>query len=304
MFSILIPTFNNLNYLKICIESLRKNSNFNHQIIVHVNEGKDDTIKYLKQNNLDYTFSEKNIGMSLALNTASKLAKEKYIIISHDDFYYCPNWDKEFVKEINLLNHNNFYFSGTMVGATDNNKIDYDSLPPLFNAGLTFKDFNETKLLNNLKEIQTFDFQGSTKHPALVHIDIWNKVGGWSDDFFPTGGDDTDFVIKLWNENIRIFKGLGKSSVYHFGSITTRKKDKSLFTYLGNRGNKIFLLKWKIGINFFEYFYLRSGIDKNKNKIFRKYDGPLNQPIKGIRYYFELLKIKFQLFYLKIISYK
>ena len=304
MFSILIPTFNNLNYLKICIESLRKNSNFNHQIIVHVNEGKDDTIKYLKQNNLDYTFSEKNIGMSLALNTASKLAKEKYIIISHDDFYYCPNWDKEFVKEINLLNHNNFYFSGTMVGATDNNKIDYNSLPPLFNAGLTFKDFDETKLLNNLKEIQTFDFQGSTKHPALVHIDIWNKVGGWSDDFFPTGGDDTDFVIKLWNENIRIFKGLGKSSVYHFGSITTRKKDKSLFTYLGNRGNKIFLLKWKIGINFFEYFYLRSGIDKNKNKIFRKYDGPLNQPIKNIRYYFELLKIKFQLFYLKIISYK
>ena len=81
MFSILIPTFNNLNYLKICIESLRKNSNFNHQIIVHVNEGKDDTIKYLKQNNLDYTFSEKNIGMSLALNTASKLAKEKYIIV-------------------------------------------------------------------------------------------------------------------------------------------------------------------------------------------------------------------------------
>ena len=38
MFSILLPTLNNLNYLKICIDSL-KNSKFNHQIIVHVNEG-------------------------------------------------------------------------------------------------------------------------------------------------------------------------------------------------------------------------------------------------------------------------
>ena len=52
MFSILIPTFNNLEYLKICIDSLKKNSNFLHQIIVHVNEGTDGTIKYLKENNI------------------------------------------------------------------------------------------------------------------------------------------------------------------------------------------------------------------------------------------------------------
>ena len=40
MFSILIPTFNNIDYLKLCIESIRKNSKFNHQIIVHINEDK------------------------------------------------------------------------------------------------------------------------------------------------------------------------------------------------------------------------------------------------------------------------
>ena len=73
MFSILIPSYNNIEYLKICINSIKKNSNFKHQIIVHVNEGSDKTIEYLKKNNLDFTYSEKNIGMSLALNTASKL---------------------------------------------------------------------------------------------------------------------------------------------------------------------------------------------------------------------------------------
>ena len=46
--------------------------------------------------------------------------------------------------------------------------------------------------------------------------------------------------MKLWKNNVRIYKGIGSSLAYHFGSITTRKKDKSLFTYLGNRGNKIF----------------------------------------------------------------
>ena len=52
MFSILIPTYNNLEYLKICINSIKKNSNFKHQIIVHVNEGSDKTVEYLKKNNL------------------------------------------------------------------------------------------------------------------------------------------------------------------------------------------------------------------------------------------------------------
>ena len=48
MFSIIIPTFNNLDYLKVCIKSLRKNSKFNHQILPHVNVGDDGTEDYLK----------------------------------------------------------------------------------------------------------------------------------------------------------------------------------------------------------------------------------------------------------------
>ena len=49
MFSIVIPTFNNLNYLKTCLESISKNPYFKHDIIVHVNEGTDGTIEYIKK---------------------------------------------------------------------------------------------------------------------------------------------------------------------------------------------------------------------------------------------------------------
>ena len=294
MFSILIPSYNNLEYLKTCINSLKKNSEYTHQIIVHINEGTDGSLEYVKENNFEYTYSENNIGMPKALNKASKLAKFDYILISHDDFYYCPGWDSEFVKEINNIKHNNFYLSGTMVGA---GQIEFD-------AGQTVDNFNETKLLNNLDNIKTFDFQGTTKCPGLVHKDIWKMVGGWSEEFSPTGGDDTDFAMKLWQNNIRIFKGLGSSLAYHFGSITTRKKDKSLFTYLGSRGNKIFLKKWGISINFFEKVYLKSGLDENKKLIFNKYQNLLTDPIKNLDYYIDLIKVKFQLFYLKVINYK
>ena len=34
MFSIIIPTFNNLDYLKLCIKSIRQNSKYSHQILL------------------------------------------------------------------------------------------------------------------------------------------------------------------------------------------------------------------------------------------------------------------------------
>ena len=294
MFSILIPSYNNLEYLKICISSIKKNSNYNHQIIVHINEGTDGTLEYIKENNLEFTFSNKNIGMPKALNKASKLSKKDYILISHDDFYYCPGWDEELMNNIVSINHKNFYLSSTMVGAGQ----------VLFDAGQTVDTFDEDKLLNNLENIKTIDFQGTTKCPGLVHKEIWERVGGWSEEFSPTGGDDTDFAMKLWKINIRIFKGLGKSLAYHFGSITTRKKDKSLFTYLGSRGNKIFLKKWRISINFFEKYYLNSGLDKNKKLIFNEYNGPLSKPLININYLFDLLKCKLFYYYLILKNFK
>ena len=294
MFSILIPSYNNLNYLKLCIESLEKNSKFEHQIIIHVNEGSDGTLDYVQKNNFDYTYTSENIGMPKALNKASTLSKLDYILISHDDFYYCPGWDEVLVAEINLMNHKNYYLSSTMVGA---GQVQFD-------AGETTETFDESKLLKNLENIKTFNFQGTTKCPGLIHKTIWKKVGGWSEEFSPTGGDDTDFAMKLWKSDIRIFKGMGSSLAYHFGSITTRKKNKSLFTYLGSKGNKIFLKKWGLTINFFEKFYLKSGLDNNKKLIFNRYDGPLKNPKKNINYYINLFKVKIVMLYILLFKFK
>ena len=59
MFSILIPTYNNLEYLKICLDSLKKHSKYDHQIIIHINEGADGSLEYIKENNYTYTSLKK-----------------------------------------------------------------------------------------------------------------------------------------------------------------------------------------------------------------------------------------------------
>ena len=58
-FSILIPSWNNLAYLKTCIESIEKNSFYTHQIIVLINEGTFGSIPWAKtKDNIDYILSK------------------------------------------------------------------------------------------------------------------------------------------------------------------------------------------------------------------------------------------------------
>ena len=79
MFSIIIPTYNNLKYLKVCIQSIKKNSLHKHEIIVHSNDGNDGTNNYLKKNNIKYTKSENNLGLCSSINKAAKLSTTKFI---------------------------------------------------------------------------------------------------------------------------------------------------------------------------------------------------------------------------------
>ena len=282
MFSILIPTFNNLEYLKLCIKSLEKNSYFNNQIICHVNIGDDGTVDFLKQNNIDYSFTPYNSGICEGINKASKLTKYEYYLYAHDDFYFCPKWDYILFNEVKKIGHNNFYLSGTMM---NQGQIQFD-------CGNTPYNFSEKKFLQEYKDYNFYDFQGSTWAPSLVHKNIWDRVGGLSEEYFPGSGSDPDFNMKLWNLGIRIFKGINDFKVYHFGSIVLRKKINKLSKKkYGSMGAKIFLIKWGISIKFFKKFYLRSNT---------KFQNELKNPNKNFEYYFKFFICKLNYFYLKI----
>ena len=282
MFSIIIPTFNNLEYLKLCIKSIRQNSEFNHQIIPHVNIGSDKTSEFLIKENIDFTFTDYNSGICEGMNTASKKSRFEYILYSHDDFYFCPGWDIALKDEIEKIGHNKFYLSGIMM---NNGPIKCD-------FGNDLNSFDEKKFLNEYKNYNHYDFQGSTWAPHLIHKELWDRVGGFSEEFYPGTGSDPDLNMKLWKYGIRIFKGINNCKVYHFGSVVTRKyKDHpNIKTESGSKGGKIFLLKWGITINFFKKFYLRSDT---------KYSGELTEPQKDFKFYYKLFLCKLFYLYLK-----
>ena len=284
MFSIIIPTFNNLEYLKICINSIRKNSKFNHEIIPHINEGNDGTEEFLKSENIKYTKTNYNAGICEGMNKAAKKSTTNYILYAHDDFYFCPDWDQVLLDEVKKIPHNKFYLSGIMM----------NNGPLKFECGNSLKDFDEEKLLKDFKNINHYDFQGSTWAPHLIHKEVWDKVGGFSEEFYPGTGSDPDLNMKLWNIGVRIFKGINNFKVYHFGSIVTRryKNHPTIKTESGSRGAKIFLLKWGISIGFFKKFILKSDL---------RYDGELGKPVFSLKYFIQLFLCKINYFYIKFI---
>ena len=50
-FSIIVPTFRNYKYLKTSINSIKKNSSYNHQIIIHINGKDEETENFCKNHN-------------------------------------------------------------------------------------------------------------------------------------------------------------------------------------------------------------------------------------------------------------
>ena len=273
LFSIVIPTWNNLEFVKLCVESIRKNSTYKHQIVLHINDGSDGTQEWADKEGLAYSHTSDNCGVCFAVNAARPLVKTDYILYMNDDMYVCPNWDKVIKDEIDRIGSKYFFISATMIEPypTSSKPVIGDK-----NFGTTIETFEESRLL---KEYMTFpkeDWCGATRPPNIVHRDLWDLIGGYSIEFSPGMYSDPDFSAKLWKAGVRYFKGLADSRVYHFVS-------KSVGRIVKNNGRKQFLQKWGMSPSTFYKFYIKKGT---------QFSGPLEEPVLDSRLKMRLLKDK------------
>lgn len=247
-FSILIPSWNNLEFLKLCLTSLEKNSSLKNQIIVLINEGSDGTLNYIKEEtSFDFIYFNQNVGICYAMNGARSLIKCDYVLYLNDDMYVLPNWDKELKKNIENEENPYFMFSSTMIEPSGSN-------PSVIvkDFGNTIENFKEDELLKSFDKLEKSDWFGSTWPPNVMPTILWDLVGGLSIEYSPGMYSDPDFSMKLWKLGVRNFRGIGKSRVYHFGSKSTKRISTK-------RGRDIFLRKWGVTAKFFAKNFLKRG---------------------------------------------
>jgi glycosyltransferase involved in cell wall biosynthesis len=235
MFSVIIPTWNNLEFLKLCVDSLRKHSQYDHEIIIHVNDGSDGTLAWVKAQGLKYSHTEKNIGVCLAVNHLAAQTSREWVLYMNDDMVACPGWDSAFAQAIASTNTDLALFFSTLIQA-DNGK-NPNILKQDF--GTTPQNYDEPRLLRECFSEVRDDVEGGSSQPTLFHRKWWLMVGGYSLEYSPGMSSDDDLLMKFWVIGCRHFRIVGASRFYHFSC-------KSTGRIRHNMGGRIFVMKWGI----------------------------------------------------------
>lgn len=245
MFTIIIPTWNNLEFLKLCVHSLRSYSAFDHEIIVHINGGSDGTLEWVKAEGIKFTHTDKNVGICIAVNHLVTLATHDWVLYLNDDMVACPGWDTAFAQAIESTDTDLALFFSTLIQA-DNGKSPYIIKRDF---GSSPANFNEARLMKEFLSIERKDAEGAASQPTLFHKKWWNIVGGYSIEFSPGMSSDDDLLMKYWVVGCRHFRVVGASRFYHFSC-------KSTGRIRHNMGGRIFAMKWGISQKEFSQNYL------------------------------------------------
>ncbi len=248
-FSVLIPTWNNMDYLDLAYRGLTKNSGIEHEIIVFFNEYNDDCRLWAESRGVRHTGDRENSGVCNAVNRAAEMAQNDWICFMNDDMYPLPQWDTALWQYADISE--TIWLSGTAIepGKAADCYIGYRDY------GRTPSEFDEERLLSEYCKLKRPYNVVSTWTPTLIRKADWDAVGGLDEDYFPGFGSDPDFAMRMYRHGCRHFIGVGTSLVYHFSRRTTsRFDDKTL-----EDPRRLFKKKWGMSRRKFLKKILRRG---------------------------------------------
>lgn len=225
--SIIIPVYNQFDYTRMCLQSIKKNNllDYDYEIIVINNGSTDGTVEYLANTGANIINNKKNIGVAKAWNQGIKKAKGEYLFIINNDIIVCRNWIKNLV-DFYERNEN----TGILSPATREGELNYE-----------FNEYAE-KFIYKMKEVSEEGFFGWC---MIIKKDRFEKIGLFSQKFEIGIGEDTDFYLRLKNKGYKSYI-TGSAFVHHFGSKTLN----NIRTLYGNdfeiKNISILMNKWNI----------------------------------------------------------
>lgn len=242
--SIIIVTFNNLNYTRECIQSiLDKTAYPNYEIIIVDNKSRDETPTYLKElekqySNVTIVLNEENYGFAKGNNLGIKKAKGDYIILLNNDTVVTRGWITGFIKHLEK-NHSlglvgpvtNYAGNEAMINVTYRNIKEMDRFAEIY----TLANFN--KLYNGINILIMFCI--AMKKELIKEI-------GYLDESFGIGmfeDDDFSYRVKKAGYDIACVEDI---FIHHYGSASFKKLGEKKYIEIFNDNKAIFEKKWNI----------------------------------------------------------
>jgi GT2 family glycosyltransferase len=234
--SIIILTYNNLDYNKICIESIRKyTKNNNYEIIVVDNNSTDGTVEWLKeQKDIRVIYNKENLGFPKGCNQGIKMATGEEILLLNNDTIVTPGW---------LENLRECLYSSESIGAVGpvtNSCPNYQSIPINYDSVEDMIEFAEKYNYGEPKKWE--ERLRLIGYCMLIKKEVIDKVGLLDEIFTPGNFEDDDYSLRMRKAGYKLI--LCKNSfIHHFGSASFEKKSKE-FSELLIKNREKFFEKW------------------------------------------------------------
>jgi GT2 family glycosyltransferase len=291
MITFTVSTYNNLEYLKLCIKSVRQNAYFKDApFIVHAENCTDGTNEWLEQVKDEYNleiYIEPEVkparGIGGGMNFCADKVKTKYIIFLQSDFYVANNFDLSLLSYIEKMDENDRYVisSWRMQPNIFNNPPQKPGnlFFPLDALGTFPNDFNKNEFLEFAKDFSELnDVQirrGEGAGGFIIRKEDWDYIGGNDSLFAPTSWDDIDLFVRMQNEGFKFIQTT-KSVIWHFAGRGSHRleENEGQSSERQKRAEQIntikFYNKWGQMPQFDENEFVKPIPSNNKNKI--KYD--------------------------------
>lgn len=235
--SIIILTYNNLQYNKLCIESIRKyTEKGTYEIIIVDNHSTDGTAEWLKeQEDLKLILNDDNLGFPKGCNQGIKAAeKDNDILLLNNDVIVTPNWLANLKKC--LYSSDDIGAAGSVTNSCSNYQAisaSYTNIDGMVNFAQSNNVSNESLWEERLRLVG---------YCMLVKNEVVKRIGLLDEIFTPGNFEDDDYSFRIRNAGYRLM--LCKDSfIYHFGSVSFEKISNE-YGELLIRNRKKFAEKW------------------------------------------------------------
>ena len=243
--SIIILTFNQLEYTKKCVKSLRRHTPEPHEIIFVDNGSTDGTVKWLKtmvQENENFTLieNERNLGFAKGCNQGIEASQGEFILLLNNDVVVAEGW---LAGLLACLNHAP---AAGIIGPMTNNisgpqqvlSDEYRSVDDLDKYAAKFREQHRHRRIS-LRRIVGFCM--------LFKCTFVERIGMLDENFGTGNFEDDDFCLRASLAGYKNYVA-GDVFIHHFGSrsFIGNKIDYSA-TLSENR--KIIEKKWTLSLS-------------------------------------------------------
>lgn len=239
--SIIALTYNQLDYTKSFIESVKNNTETSYELILIDNASNQETVDYLKSiplkdNRIKISFNHDNLGFPKGVNQAIKISSGKYLLIANNDIVVTKSWLENLVKIAESDNNIGIIapISNCVSGVQLDSNAKYKTIPQMHKYAAKISNENAG---------QTFEFPRVAFLCTLIKKEVIDKIGGLDERFSPGNFEDDDFCLRAQMAGYKTV--IAKDVfIHHYGSksFTAEGKDKYLARLDINK--QIFIQKW------------------------------------------------------------